>query len=142
MASIAILVGGAILNATAFVGGNYLARYLSGDDSSALDEKKRHDKALEKYQRDYAHWNQQRQKLLDWQAQNREKKALAQQNLTDTDYALKLYNKTHSNHVIASLSSEPRFSDYYTPSEKQKNAELAYVGTGALAIGYTASRFL
>lgn len=37
MASIVIMIAGAIINATAFVGGNYLAKYLSGD--SAGEEK-------------------------------------------------------------------------------------------------------
>ena len=51
MASVAIMVAGAIINAAAFTGGNYLAKYLSGDNGqAALDEKIRHDKALEKYQ--------------------------------------------------------------------------------------------
>ena len=49
MASVAIMLGGAVLNATTFIGGSYLAKYFSGDDS--LTEKKRHDKALEKYQK-------------------------------------------------------------------------------------------
>ena len=40
MASVAVMAGGAVLNAVAFVGGNYLARYLSGDDpKAALKEK-------------------------------------------------------------------------------------------------------
>jgi len=51
MASVAIMAGGAILNATAFTGGNYLAKYLFGDNGkAALDEKLRHDKALEAYE--------------------------------------------------------------------------------------------
>ena len=51
MASIAIMIGGAVLNAAAFTGGNYLAKYLAGDDGqAALAEKTRHDKALEAYQ--------------------------------------------------------------------------------------------
>ena len=44
MASIAIIVGGAVLNATAFIGGNYLARALGGGDKAALGENKRHEK--------------------------------------------------------------------------------------------------
>lgn len=51
MASIAIMIGGAVLNATSFIGGSYLAKYLSGDNVDK--ERKRHDKALEQYQRDY-----------------------------------------------------------------------------------------
>ena len=38
-----------VLNATTFVGGSYLAKYLSGNDAKdVLYEKQRHDKALEK----------------------------------------------------------------------------------------------
>ena len=47
MATVAIMLGGAVLNATTFIGGSYLAKYFSENDSSA--EKKRHDIALEKY---------------------------------------------------------------------------------------------
>ena len=51
MASIAIMIGGTVLNAAAFTGGNYLAKYFAGDDGqAALGEKTRHDKVLEAYQ--------------------------------------------------------------------------------------------
>ena len=52
MASIALMIGGAIINATTFVGGSYLAKYLSGSSDSD-EEKKRHDLAVEKYQKEY-----------------------------------------------------------------------------------------
>ena len=68
MASIAIMLGGAVLNASTFIGGSYLAKYLSGTKTD--QERQRHDKALEKYQRDYAKYQENRQKLLDWQEQN------------------------------------------------------------------------
>ena len=49
MATLAIMIGGAVLNAATFIGGNYLSKALSGDGGqAALDEKKRHDLALEK----------------------------------------------------------------------------------------------
>ena len=52
MASIAIMALGAILNAAAITGGNYLARYLSGDSGkAALDEKTRHDRTLDNTRR-------------------------------------------------------------------------------------------
>ena len=45
------MIGGAVLNAAAFTGGNYLAKYIAGDSGqAALAEKTRHDKALEAYQ--------------------------------------------------------------------------------------------
>ena len=64
MASIAIMVGGAVLNAAIFIGGNYLAHYLSEDDPKAAQEEKvRHDKALEAYQAAYAKYEKDRTKL-------------------------------------------------------------------------------
>ena len=39
MASIAIMVGGAVLNAAAFIGGNYLARALGGATKLPLKKK-------------------------------------------------------------------------------------------------------
>ena len=50
MASMAIILGGAVLNATTFIGGSYLAKYLFGGDGDR--ERVRHDKALEKCQED------------------------------------------------------------------------------------------
>ena len=47
MASIVIMIGGAVINVTAFAGGSYLTKYLSGDQNSA-EEEKRHDLAVEK----------------------------------------------------------------------------------------------
>ena len=46
MASIAIMIGGALINAIAFVRESYLAQCLSGDQNSAVEEE-RHDLAVE-----------------------------------------------------------------------------------------------
>ena len=40
MATVAIMVGGAVLNAATFIGGNYLAKYLSGDSGQAALDKR------------------------------------------------------------------------------------------------------
>ena len=118
MASIAIMAGGAILNAAAFIGGNYLAKALGGGDA-ALDEKVRHDKALEAYQAAYAKYSRDRTKLLDWIATNTQIKEQAKQNFTNTDYAFKLYNKAHPDKQMIP-PKEPKFSDFYQPSQQQK----------------------
>ena len=142
MASIAIMIGGAVLNAAAFIGGNYLASALGGGDKAALEENERHNRALEAYQAAYAKYTSDRTKLLDWIETNAEIKAQAKQNFTNTDYALKLYNKAHHSDERMIPPKEPQFSDFYQPSEQQKNGELLFVGTGALALGYAAFRFL
>jgi len=125
MASIAMMIGGVVINAAAFTGGNYLARYLSGD-GGALAEKTRHDKALEAYEAAQARHSQERTKLLDWIETNRENKAQAKQNFTNTDYAFKLYNQAHPDRKM-SLPKEPKFSDFYQPSEAQKQGELLFL---------------
>lgn len=137
MASIAIMIGGAIINATSFVGGNYLAKYLSGDSTG--QEKKRHDLAVQKYEKEYHKYQENRTKLLDWIATNDRIKDQAKQNLEDTDYALKLYNETHHDQMDL---NEPQFTVFYKPSVKQKQGEIICVGASALAIGLAASHFL
>ena len=138
MASIAIMLGGAVLNATTFIGGSYLAKYLSGGNTD--QERIRHDKALEKYQKDYSKYEENRQRLLDWVDANRHNDAIASQNLSNTDESLKLYNRTHPDENMH--LNEPIFPDYYRPSNDQKIGEILYVGGGMLSLGYLASKWL
>ena len=100
-----------------------------------------HDKALEAYQAAYAKYQKDRTKLLDWIATNDRFKDQAKQNFSSTDQALVLYNKVHQDQQIK-LPKEPEFSDFYKPSEKQKQSELLFIGASTLAIGYAAFRFL
>ena len=140
MASIAIMIGGAVLNAAAFTGGNYLAKCIAGDSGqAALAEKTRHDKALEAYQAAMAKYTRERTQLLDWIETNKEIKAQANQNFTNTDHAFKLYNQAHPDYKLT-MPTAPKFS--YQPSDLQKQGELLFVGGGALALGYAAFRFL
>ena len=44
------MIRGALINATAFVGGSYFAKYLSGAQNGAEEEKKRHGLTVRKYQ--------------------------------------------------------------------------------------------
>jgi len=94
---------------------------------------------VEKYEKEYRKYEENRTKLLDWIATNDRIKDEARQNFENTDYALKLYNKTHQDSLDL---NEPQFSDFYKPSVQQKQGEIIYVGAGALAIGLAASHFL
>ena len=55
MASIAMLVGGAVVNALAFSGSNYLFSTMRHSDLEA--ERKRHDLAIEKLQVAHEKWS-------------------------------------------------------------------------------------
>ena len=98
--------------------------------------KRRHDLAVEKYQKEYEEYEENRAKLNDWIMTNDRIKDEAKKNL---DYALKLYNKIHQDDLKL---REPQFSDFYQPSAQQKQCEIIYVGASALAIGFAASYFL
>ena len=141
MASAVVMMeGGAVLNATTFFGGSYLAKYLSGNDSKEiLYEKERHDKALEKYQKDYAAYEEKRKKFLYWKDENRSSNAIASRNFANTDEVLKYYNKMHEDEHLA--SELPQFGDYYKPSKGQMMGEMVYVGGGMMALGYLASHW-
>ena len=98
MAAIAMMIGGAILNATAFVGGNYLAKSLSGHNVDT--EKIRHDKALEKYQRDYAEYQKKRQEMLDWKMKKKDEKYQASKNISTTNKLLNCMAKCKSQNSL------------------------------------------
>ena len=64
MASIGFLIGGALINALAFSGSNFLFSSLSKE--SIDKERKRHDKAVEDLQRAQIEWAKKRQERLDY----------------------------------------------------------------------------
>ena len=140
MASIAIMVGGAVLIAVAFISGNYLARAFGGGDKTAGKERECHDRALEAYQAAYAKYSRDCTKLLDWIATNAHIQQQAKQNFTNTDYAFKLYNKAHPDAPMR-IPKEPKFSDVYQPSEEQKQGEFPFASASALALGAAAFYF-
>ena len=64
MASIGFLIGGALINALAFSGSNFLLGSLSKE--SIEKERKRHDKAIEDLQQAQMEWVRRRQEQLDY----------------------------------------------------------------------------
>lgn len=136
MATIAVLVGGAILNAAAFTGGNYLMHVFGGSDK-AIAEKKRHDLAEEAFDRAN---QRERTKLLDWIASQEKSKEKADQDFSVTDASLKRYGEAHPD-FDASQLKKPAFSDFYTPSKEQQANELLFVGGGGAAVGLAAGNF-
>ena len=64
MASIVLLIGGALANALAFTGSTYLFHRLSED--SINKERKRHDAAIEVLQKAQIEWVHNRQQRIDF----------------------------------------------------------------------------
>ena len=53
MASLSIMVGGAVLNAAAFISSNYLVKAFGGCDKAAEKEREHSDKAMEAFKSTY-----------------------------------------------------------------------------------------
>ena len=64
MASVAMLTGGALVNALAFTGSSYLFHRLSADNIDA--ERKRHDAAIEALQKAQIEWTHKCQERIDF----------------------------------------------------------------------------
>ena len=64
MASVAMLIGGALANALAFTDSSYLFHRLSADNINA--ERKRHDVAIEALQKAQIEWAHKRQGRIDF----------------------------------------------------------------------------
>ena len=74
--AITLTAFGGIVNAASFIGGNYLAKFLSGDSSAAAEkEREKYDRAQEAYAEAQAKYRRERDAYFDWIAvQDRLKK--------------------------------------------------------------------
>ncbi len=118
MASVAVLIGGAIANAVAFTGGQALFHAAHGGPTAGA-ERERHDRAIEKLNAATVEWNKSRQKTLDYL--NRElRKEL------HVDAALKVYNSL-TTRMHPSWGPKPVLADFYTPGNAQLKSEYAFI---------------
>ena len=127
MATIAMMVSGALVNALAFSGSNFLFSSLGGGE----EERKRHDLALEELTAARNEWNKKREKRLDYINEQLRLQGHAVRTFSDVDEAMREYNR-----VTGSTDSggpEPQLSDFYEPSVEQQEAELIFV-LGAMGV--------
>ena len=142
MASVAMLVGGALVNALAFSGSNYLFSMLR--HPGVDEERKRHDTAVEQLQAAQAQWSRKRTERLDWINAELRRQGHAVQTFRDVDAAIREYNRIFPPHKSADLpflrniGPEPKLSDFYVPSDGQKNREITFIVLGMAATGLVA----
>ena len=94
MASIAMLVGGALANALAFSGSNFL--FSSLRSSGVEEERRRHDKAVEQLQAAQAKWSRKRTERLDWINDELRRQGHAVRTFRDVDAAIREYARKSS----------------------------------------------
>ena len=129
MASIGFLIGGALVNALAFTGSNYLFSSLSKE--SIDKEQKRHDKAIEDLQRAQIEWAKKRQERLDYINNEIMKEHKAEKGFNS---AMQQYFLV-TGRQLEPLPPKPVLSNFYVPSEDHHNLELAFITISMIGIG-------
>jgi len=138
MASVAIMVGAAIVNAIAFMAGNALYdKYGRGDEA---EERLKH-KATEELQKASVEWNKKRSEQLDWINSKLREKNVARAVFDDVDKALDFYNETYSDGQVI-IPERPKLENFYQPSVEQHYYQVFIATVGGLAIGYTTYKLL
>lgn len=117
MASLLMMGAGALVNALAFSGTNYMFHKLSSSD----EERKRHDLAIEKFQRDHNAWIEKRQNDIDAEQKRKRAAQTAEAHMQELDASMREYARAWE-----TKHPEPKFDQYYHPSEDQKKKD--YLG--------------
>ena len=137
MASIAIMAGGALVNALAFSGTNFIFGQL-GDHGGT--EMKRHNLAVERLSKAREEYSKERQQRLDYLNKTISQQKHAERTFGDLGMAMREYNKV-TGQQLPPLRDEPKLSDFYNPSRQRKDAELALIVGGMAIVGLLACKF-
>ena len=132
MASVAMLIRGALANALAFTGSSYLFHRLSADNIDA--ERKRHDTAIEKLQKAQTEWAHKWQQRIDFINNQLRLERKAETKFTELNDAMREYHEV-SGHELPPLPREPVLSDFYILSDEQHYSELGFIALSMIGIG-------
>ena len=133
MASLVMMVGGAVVNALAFSGSNYMFSKLNNDE-----EKRRHNIAMEQLSKAEDAYEQQRIAQLDFINERLRLQGHAKHTFNNVDEAIQEYYLVTGKQL--QQSSPPQFSDFYQPTEKQKIQEIAFIVIGMTVVYFIAQK--
>ena len=141
MVSVAMLIGGALVNALAFIGSSYLFHRLSKESIDA--ERKRHSVAIEVLQAAQIEWAHNRQQRIDFIDNQLRLEQKAETKFIELNDAMREYHEVfgHEFHGVGSpgglppLPREPVLNDFYTPTDEQHYRELGFIALSMIGIG-------
>ena len=132
MASVVMLIGGALANTLAFTGSNYLFHRLSKDSIDA--ERKRHDAAIEKLQAAQIEWAHKCQQRIDFINNQLRLEQKAETKFTELNNAMREDHEVFG-HDLPQLPQEPVLSDFYIPCDEQHYQELGFIVLSMIGTG-------
>ena len=138
MAPVLFTIGGAVVNALAFSSTNFVLSRLT---DHGAEERKRYDSAEEKLQKARDEWNEDRTERLDFINKRLRERNEARAYIKNLDEAMLEYYRIFAK-KIKSLPPEPELSDFYHPSEVQKNGELLFAAVATDIVTYALHKYL
>ena len=127
-----------VFSATTFGGASLAFSMLTNHGAK---KHKRYNLALEKLQRVREKWDEDRMKRLDFINKRLREKNEARAYINNVDEAMLEYYRVFAKQ-IKPLPPEPQLSDFYHPSEDQKNGELLFVVVGTGIATYALYKYL
>ena len=134
MASLAVMAGGALINALAFSGTN-AAFSMLGDHGKA--EMKRHNLAMEQLAFARDEYSKDREQRLAYMNKTIKQQRHAEQTFDDLGVAMRQYAEV-TGHQLSPLRAPPKLSDFYIPSQKQKGGEIVFIIGGMVIVSIIA----
>lgn len=137
MATAAIIIGGAVVNALAFSGTSYGFSMLGKGSKAGLErERVRHDQAVEQLQKAQALYSEKRSVRLDWLNEQLKRSGEARYDFEDVSEAFRAYREVAPSGALQLEMTEdpPVLSDYYHPPPSSHTGAVA-LATSA-AVGY------
>jgi len=122
-----MIAGGALVNALAFSGTNFLFSQFGGH----RDEMKRHNLAMEQLSSARDEYFRKRTERLDFINKTLRDQRHAEQTFADLNVAMREYHRVTGNQLPP--LREPKLGDFYNSSRGHKDTELLLV-TGGMAI--------
>ena len=95
----------------------------------------RHGEAVEKVKKENQKLAVERQKRLDFINEELQRENHASKTFTDVDEAMEVYYMATKKH-LPKLQQKHVLSDYYHPSEQQKDGEIAFILGGLAVTGF------
>jgi Flp pilus assembly protein TadB len=131
MATVAMMVGGAIINALAFSGSNYLFSKVH------TDEMNKHNLALEQLAKEREEYEKKRQERLDFINDRMREMNHSEQTFSNVDEAMEKYYEL-TGKPLPELGAEPKLDDFYTVSDSQKILDYTIIVGGLFLTYYIA----
>lgn len=132
MAGAIMMIGGALVNALAFSGSNYLFSKLEKSDSE------RHNKVMEAMNAARDNYEKNRMETLDFINEKLKEQNHAESTFTDIDAAIReYYNITGEDLSI----TKPQLSDFYQPPANEPINEVIFIVGGMILVYFFARKF-